>query len=190
MTPFFHSADAAGGGARRTFICGVTAFLGFLLISPGVSAGCSLESVHIEPETQNERSDIYLGKTKFLELRFRNEKTDGLVEVFPEPPVVIRQLATPVECVIDEGGIWVRRHVYASDDGHVVVTNEYSGSNEDLVFYETRTCEKRASIDVSNAKWVIKEKYIHIFPSARQPYRIKLNRNCLPVDLPRASHYR
>ena len=136
----------------------------------------------IEPAAA-EPTDTYVGKTASLELRFHNDKTSGAVEVFPEPPLVVKHLPTQRECRIDDGGIWVRQHVYASTQGQVLVTHEYSGSNDQLVFYDTRTCAKLASIDVSNKTWAVDGGAVLLTTpnAARKPLRVGLDAACLPV---------
>lgn len=149
--------------------------------SPAASASCTLQPVSIQPAAA-EPTDTYIGRTAALELRFHNDKTSGPVDVFPEPPLTVRQLATSNECAISDGGIWVRQHVYASADGRVLVTHEFSGSNDALVFYDTGTCAKKAVVDVSNAQWFLEGSTIVKSPSkaGQRASRIKLNTACLP----------
>jgi hypothetical protein len=152
------------------------------IMVPSVACACSLQPVVIEPAAV-EPTDTYVGKTAQLELHFHNETLNGVVDVFPEPPLLVKQLKTQAECAINDGGIWVRQHVYTGAEGHLLVTHEYSGSNDQLNFYDTRTCKKRASVDVSNLKWVIDGGTILIIPTpaAKRSLRIKLDAACLPI---------
>ena len=150
--------------------------------APVVSLACTLQPVTIEPAAA-EPTDTYVGRTASLELRFHNDKKSGAVEVFPEPPLVVKRLPAGRECRIDDGGIWVRRHVYASVEGQVLVTHEYSGSNDQLVFYDTHTCGKRASIDVSNKTWAVEGGAVLVSTphTSKKPLRIGLDATCLPI---------
>ncbi len=74
------------------------------------------------------------------------------METFPESNLkILRSGGAPV-CEV-AGGIWVRGAVYASMDERVLVAKHFSGSNEFLGFYDTRTCAVRAQIDVSSRAW-------------------------------------
>jgi len=75
------------------------------------------------------------------------------IDVFPEPPVTIRNKKKNTSCEISEGGIWVREEVYLTADEHYVLMNEYSGSGSDLVSYDTRTCLETKRLDVSGMRW-------------------------------------
>lgn len=143
---------------------------------------CTLQPVPIEP-AGSEPADIYIGRTAALELRFHNDKTSGPVDVFPEPPLTMKRLDTQTECVAHDGGIWVRRHVYASTDGGTLVTHEYSGSNEELVFYDTRNCARKATLDVSDSRWAIEGNTVLKWQAKadKRPSRIRLDRACLPI---------
>lgn len=154
----------------------------FCSITPSAACACRLQWVSIDPE-QAEPAETYIGKWAGFELRFHNDKTSGQVDVFPEPPVILMQLDTRAECSITAGGIWVRKHVYASADGNMLMLHEYSGSNDELVFYDPRTCRKRAVVDVSNSRWVLGDDGgLVVSPAtAGQPVRISLDRMCLPV---------
>ncbi|WP_414674928.1 hypothetical protein [Limnobacter sp.] len=44
-----------------------------------------------------------------------------------------------------------RACVYVSRNASVLVTQEYSGSNDALSFYNTQTCQRVASVDVSKS---------------------------------------
>jgi hypothetical protein len=162
-----------------------------LILVPSFACACTLLPVVIKPAAV-EPTDTYIGKTAQLELHFHNEEMSGAVDVFPEPPLLVKQLQTQTECAIKEGGVWVRQHVYAGAEGRMLVTHEYSGSSGELNFYDTRTCKKRASVDVSNLKWVIDGNSILITPTTppTRPARIKLDAACLPMGSHRSLVHR
>jgi hypothetical protein len=139
--------------------------------------------VPIEPEGQ-EPAATYVGQTATLTLRFTNEKTTGPVDVFPEPPLRVTPSAAGTTCTIDDGGIWVRQHVYADAQGRVLATHEYSGSNDSLNFYDTRSCRKLATVDVSNTTWRLGAEglVMDALPQAgKQTKRVPLTGACLPA---------
>lgn len=167
--------------------CLLAPLLWLHILMPSFACACTLLPVAIEPAAV-EPTDTYVGKTAQLELRFRNEEMSGAVNVFPEPPLLVKQLQTGTECAINDGGVWVRQHVYAGAEGRMLVTHEYSGSSGELNFYDTRTCKKRASVDVSNLEWVIDGKSIRITSTTppKRPARIKLDAACLPMGYHRS----
>jgi hypothetical protein len=123
-------------------------------------ANCALTRVSIDPIDSN-RTDLFVGKGKTIEVQFRNESTRPVVDVFPEPPLTVSNQASGRSCEID-GGVWVRKSVFLSPDEKILVVQEFSGSNDHLVFYDTNTCEKRREIDVSTAQWKISNDRISI----------------------------
>lgn len=167
--------------------CLLAPLLWCLILVPPFACACNLLPVVIEPAAV-EPTDTYVGKTAQLELRFRNEEMSGAVDVFPEPPLLVKQLQTQTECAINDGGVWVRQHVYIGAEGRMLVTHEYSGSSGELNFYDTRTCKKRASVDVSNSKWVIDGNSILITSTTppKRPVRIKLDATCRPMGYHRS----
>jgi hypothetical protein len=152
--------------------------------APAASASeaCSLQPVPIQP-VSSEPANTYIGRTAVLELRFHNDKTSGPVDVFPEPPLMVKRLDTQTECAIQDGGIWVRRHVWASADGRTLVTHEYSGSNDELVFHDTRSCARTAVVDVSNTRWTIEGGAVikSAAKGTKRPSSVRLDAACLPA---------
>jgi hypothetical protein len=147
------------------------------------ATSCSLQPVPIEPEGQ-ELAATYVGQTATLTLRFTNEKTTGPVDVFPEPPVRVTQRTAGTTCTIDDGGIWVRQHVYADAQGRVLATHEYSGSNDSLNFYDTRSCRKLATVDVSDTTWRLGAEGLDIdvqTKAGKKTKRVALTGACLPA---------
>lgn len=173
-------------GMRLVWLTVPLAWLG--LMAPAASCACALQVVAIQPAAV-EPTDTYIGRTAALELRFHNDKTAGPVEVFPEPPLIVKQLKTQRECAVKDGGVWVRQHVYASADGSTLVTHEYSGSNDELVFYDTQTCNKRAAVDVSKRQWIMDGNIVRMtsLKPGQRSSEIKLDAGCLPVNAPGAS---
>ena len=167
----------------RQLIIGTFAILSVTIVNAGT---CTLSILPINPIAP-ERTDIFIGESKLIEVQFRNEKTEGNVEVFPESPFIVKNHKLNTTCFID-GGVWVRKSVFVSNNDSVVVTQEFSGSNDSLNFYDVRTCKKINEIDVSNSTWVIRESEISI---SRQDAMNKkrgerlstyqLNESCNPV---------
>jgi hypothetical protein len=147
------------------------------------ATSCSLQPVPIEPEGK-EPATTYVGHTATLTLRFTNEKTTGPVDAFPEPPLRVTQGPAGTTCTIDDGGIWMRQHVYADAQGRVLATHEYSGSNDSLNFYDTRSCRKLATVDVSNTTWRLGAEGLAIdvqTKAGKQTKRVPLTGACLPA---------
>jgi len=148
---------------------------------------CALTQVPINP-IEPARNDIFVGKAATLELRFRNESARQGVDVFPEPPLTVHHSASGESCDID-GGIWVRRSVYLSADEKILLVQEFSGSNDQLVFYDTTTCKKRSEIDVSGARWKIANNQISIgrqcsgedITTCRSIKQLGLDKFCNPI---------
>jgi hypothetical protein len=159
----------------------------FLSCAAPASAGpCKLNKLSIDPISPSNR-DHLVGSGKFVDLDFINERVAEPVEVFPEPPLTVRQKATGKKCEID-GGIWVRNAVYLNDNEAVLATQEYSGSNDRLVFYDTATCKKKAELDVSGAVWELKASEVLVgrhctdknLSSCRAIQRYRLDAQCNP----------
>lgn len=150
-------------------------------LANSATIACSLQAVPIQAAT-DEPADTYVGRTAVLEVRFHNDKRVGPIDVFPEPPLVVKRLDSQTECTIQEGGIWVRRHVWASVGGDTLVTHEYSGSNDALVFYDTRNCARTATVDLSGRRWTVTGRAIAISKPGQRKSHLALSAACLPVD--------
>lgn len=120
---------------------------------PSFGCECTFTRVQVDP-VEPSRMDLFIGKGNSIELQFRNEKTDPNVTVFPEPPLIVRHQLSDQRCEID-GGVWVRQAVYLSNNEETLLVQEFSGSNDQLVFYRTKTCEKFHEIDVSGSRWTV-----------------------------------
>lgn len=141
----------------RQFVISTFVILSATIVS---AETCILSPLPINPMTP-ERTDIFIGKSKLIDVQFINEKTEGSVEVFPEPPLIIKNHKLKTTCSID-GGVWIRKSVFVSANDGVVVTQEFSGSNDSLNFYDAKTCKKINEIDVSNSTWEIQGSEISI----------------------------
>jgi hypothetical protein len=98
--------------------------------------------------------------------------------------VRVTQRTAGTTCTIDDGGIWVRQHVYADAQGRVLATHEYSGSNDSINFYDTRSCHKLATVDVSNTTWRLGAEGLDIgvqTKAGKQTKRVALTGACLPT---------
>lgn len=156
-----------------------------LSASSASASPCKLEILPINPISP-ERSDIFVGKSNLIELQFKNEKSSGTVEVFPESPLIVKQLKSNTSCAI-EGGIWIRKFVFISADNHILITQEYTGSNDSLNFYDTQTCKKMKEIDVSQSSVNINHSSISITKKTgikghRKPTTYKLDASCIPHE--------
>ncbi len=145
---------------------------------------CVLERVSIAPLATSNNT-VFVGKMHSVEVRFRNESDNKEVEVFPEPPLLVTNLRTKKQCSLD-GGIWVRDGVYLSANEQLLVTHEYSGSNDFLNLYDLNTCQKINEIDISEKNFSIQGNTVLIgaecgdsaMASCKTRKQIKLDQNC------------
>ena len=140
-------------GVQRWCIASITTTLLLFSANGQARAGCGLTALPIDP-INDSRTDLFIGKGKTIELEFINMATGPVIDVFPEPPLIVRNQSTGRSCEID-GGIWVRKHVYLSANEKQLLLLEYSGANEFLKLYDTATCKQRREIDVSEGPWVL-----------------------------------
>lgn len=83
----------------------------------------------------------FVGSGKRIEVRFFNENAElPEPDAFPEPPVVLRDIATGGSCSITEGGVWARTPLLLSADERLLLTYQGSGSSAQWVMYDTGTC--------------------------------------------------
>ena len=166
----------------------------FVIFSTGFSmshaAECALKPIQIHQITP-ERRDVFVGKGERVQLEFNNFSTGEEIEVFPEPPLVVRRLSKKgVACKIG-GGIWTRKDVFLSKDESTLLVREYSGSNDSLVFYDTGSCKRRDEIDVSGARWSVSGSKVVVgtqcqddtLASCRSIRRQTLNGACRPAHV-------
>ena len=166
------------------------ALIAFACVAPrqiyAQSMGCDFRRIAVDP-VETVHFERYVGKGQRIEIEFSNE-TGRDASVFPEPPLRVRS-GTGSPCEID-GGIWVRSGVFLSIDEQYLMVQEYSGSAESLVIYETSSCSRRYEIDVSQAHWRIDSNKITIGKmcsdkeamSCREIRIIALNDRCAPEE--------
>lgn len=151
-----------------------------VLCSGSVAAACALAPLAVDP-LDGTRRDIYAGRGKAVEVSFRNLSERADVDAFPEPPMTLRSLRSGAACEVD-GGVWARRSVHLSADEKTLLVQEYSGSNDRLLFYDTATCKQRAGIDISGAQWSIDGGRI-VVQRARARATYALDARCMPRRL-------
>ncbi|HKT28854.1 hypothetical protein [Dyella sp.] len=155
------------------------------LLSQIPSKACELAQITVKPDTA-ENGELYSGQLQDVRVTFHNYRTKGAVTVFPEPPLVITSLKSGNHCEAD-GGVWARNGVYISTDGKVLVTTEFSGSYDGLVFRDVRTCKKIDELDVSGTHWSIHGSQITWQPISGTPQTVRLDEACRPRAVPTAS---
>lgn len=131
----------------------VAGLVTYLATSPAAACEGALAQVQIDP-IEAGRTDVFTGKGRTVELNFNSDTGQADPDVFPEPPLIVRNIASGAECRIT-GGIWVRRSVWLTADERGVVVEEYSGSNDRLAVYDTATCKQLSALDVSDARWQV-----------------------------------
>jgi hypothetical protein len=136
--------------------------------SPG-GRGCGMRNLSIAPVEKTE-FERYAGSGRKVQVEFRNERRGADVEVFPEPPLVVRDRQRRKSCEID-GGNWARSGVFLSNDERHLLLLEFSGSNEALVLYDTATCRRLQEIDVSAGRWRV------------EPSRVVVGQGCSSRDI-------
>lgn len=149
-----------------------------VLLSQVPSKACELAQITIKPGTA-ENGELYSGQLQGVRVTFHNYRTKGAVTVFPEPPLVITTLKSGSHCEAD-GGVWARNGVYISNDGKMLVTAEFSGSYDGLVFRDVRTCKKVDELDVSGSRWSIHGSRITLQPIAGASKTVRLDAGCRP----------
>lgn len=164
-----------------------TAFLisilaGALIASITSVDACTLRKVDVTPAGA-ENGDTYHGIASGVEVVFHNDVKDHPVTLFPEPPMTVRHLSPPNECMVRDGGVWGRDGVWVTDDGRTLVTTESSGSSEDLVFRDTSSCATVASVDVAGKRWRLDGRML-VLRDDRAPSvvgrRVRLDAACRP----------
>ena len=108
---------------------------------------CTFRKLEILP-TDQINFTRFLGRGNNIAIEFKadfGKETD----VFSEPPTVVNR-STAKSCNIEEDGIWLRREVYISADESYLLSNQYSGSWEALVVYDTGTCARLGEMKLSH----------------------------------------
>ena len=152
-----------------------------LFAGQALACACTLNKVEIAPVAA-ENGDTYHGTVGDVEVVFHNDVKDHPVTLFPEPPMTVRHLQPAAECAVDDGGVWGRDGVWLSGDGRTLVSTESSGSAQDLVFRDTRTCAKVGQLDVAGAQWRVEGKQLLIDAGVpmRHTKRVPLDAACRP----------
>ena len=163
----------------------LTLVAALVFLSQVPSKACELAKITIKPETA-ENGELYSGQLQDVRVTFHNYRTKGAVTVFPEPPLVITSLKSGSHCEAD-GGVWARNGVYVSTDGKLLVTDEFSGSYDGLVFRDVRTCKKVDELDVSGSRWSIQGSRITWQPASGASKTVRLDAACRPRAIPAAS---
>lgn len=101
-----------------------------------------VSAIAIYPMQKND-FEKYSGKGLTFELSFFTPNQKTPLEAFPEPPFTLRNLMTGRSCKGGEnGGIWEKKSVYATENGKVLILGSFSGSNNALEFYDANTCKQ------------------------------------------------
>lgn len=166
----------------------VAALFGALVASQTLACACTLQKVEITPLAA-ENGDTYHGTVGDVEVLFHNDVADHPVTLFPEPPMTVRHLQPASQCVVDDGGVWGRDGVWLVDDGRTLVTTESSGSSQDLVFRDTRSCAKVATLDVAGVQWRVAGRTLLLRASgAKADRRVPLTAACRPAVAAKPRH--
>jgi hypothetical protein len=131
---------------------------------------CQFRKLEIA-DTQAPQHAHYRAAGKTIALEFASDLGRD-TDVFPDPPT-IRNLQSNTSCDLPADGIWVRKHVYLTDDERRVLADVYSGSWEALVVYDTATCSKLGE-----------------FALERRLLELQRNSLSLEIDCPRGSKAR
>jgi hypothetical protein len=160
----------------------VAALAASLAAGQTLACACTFQKVAIGP-VGAENGDTYHGTAGGVEVLFHNDVTDHAVTQFPEPPMTVRQLQPAAECVVDDGGVWGRDGVWLSGDGRTLATIEASGSAEDLVFRDTRTCAKVGTVDIAGRQWKAQGHALVLHAAAAKgaDRRVPLDAACRPA---------
>lgn len=172
---------------KRPFL--IAAMAASLSTGQTLACACSFTKVAIAPVTV-ENGDTYHGSALGVEVLFHNDVTDHAVTQFPEAPMTVRRAQPAGECRVDDGGVFDRAGVWLSGDGLTLATIEGSGSAEDLVFRDVRSCVKVATLDVAGQQWRVQGKVLVLHKSAGQrgDRRVPLDATCRPAPPARAAH--
>lgn len=164
-------------------------FAALLVAGHALACACTFQNVPITPVTI-ENGDTYHGTAGGVEVLFHNDVKDHAVTQFPEPPMTVRLSQPASECVVDDGGVWGREGVWLSGDGRTLATLEGSGSAEDLVFRDTRSCAKVGTVDVAGKQWRAKGAALLLRPASGKgaERRVALDAACRPAAPRKSTH--
>lgn len=150
------------------------------IFSTAFAKTCDVQQVIVEQIAPDDRT-IFIGKSENTDILFRNDKREGEVEAFPEPPMIIKNHRLNTECQVNEG-VWLRNSIYVNDSKSLLIAEEFSGSNTVLNFYDTVSCKRRSQVDISGDSWEIKGRELLTKKIKKQGSRTyNLNNACLPI---------
>jgi hypothetical protein len=157
--------------------------VGALAAGQSFACACTLQKIDITP-LGAENGDTYHGMSDDVEVLFHNDLKDRPVTLFPEPPMTLRRRQQVSECRVLDGGVWGRDGVWVAADGRTLVTTESSGSSQDLVFRDTRTCAKLATLDVAGVQWRVEGPALLLHRDGTRraaDVRVRLDADCRPA---------
>ncbi|GAB2904568.1 type IV secretion system immunity protein Tsi1 [Uliginosibacterium flavum] len=117
------------------------------------TAPCAITNIPVDPAPPGQFAS-YAGHGHAIDILLQSARPDREVDVFPEPPLILRRKDTQKSCEID-GGIWTRKDFYLDASERTLITVEFSGSSDSLNFYDTASCKRLASLDISGYAWAI-----------------------------------
>jgi len=171
---------------NRTLVA--AALAGALAAGQTLACACTLQKIEITPAVA-ENGDTYHGMAGDVEVLFHNDVKDRPVTLFPEPPMTVRHLRSAGQCVVGDGGVWGRDGVWLSADGRTLATTESSGSSQDLVFRDTGTCAKVATLDVAGMQWRVAGRALLLrADGAKAERRMPLDAACRPATPAKPRH--
>lgn len=132
-------------------------FIRFLSVSGAVLAlGACTSALSANPSRISLQTDApgyayYYGGHEAVTVRIENPQPGSPADVLAEPPARVTY-GGGTTCEIG-GGNWKRDSFWSYDAGRALAVAEFSGSNDWLTFYDSRTCAKLGDIDVSGRRW-------------------------------------
>ncbi|WP_220814310.1 hypothetical protein [Pseudomonas paralcaligenes] len=131
-----------------------TALAAALLATCAQAADCGFAPLHLAADASAPGTFTAAGER--IEVRFTNENPNITEpDAFPEPPAILLDKTSGRRCLIEDGGIWAREPMYLSLDETRLLTYETSGSSGDLMVYDTRTCQRLLSRDISGRRMAV-----------------------------------
>jgi len=103
---------------------------------------------------------LFTANGKRMDIFFYNytKGANDTIDIFPDPPLIVRNKQSNKICAIEEGGIWIREEIYFGQDERYLLSGEYSGSSCDIASYDMRTCQLVKRLDISEScRWRIED---------------------------------
>jgi hypothetical protein len=147
----------------------MSATIAFLTIGGSniaISHECMLNQLSVTPKTDGDFG-WYSGLTEKYIVEVQNFKPSEDVDVFPEPPLIIKSRMSEHVCTID-GGVWKKDGFYTSLDESTIFVFEFSGERSSLISYNLATCAQKAALDVSGLRWTIDKNRITLIAECRR----------------------